>query len=186
MKKYLSICFSALCVVCCSPAEPTLEQKALNDKFAETIPTITKVNYSRFEKIDSTTLGTEIDNRIALFETKNEVNKRHYEKYVREKKMTNANLKSDEIYKGLAVIEFLDSLKADLGPEHLSDIAYYDYKFTATVRYQGGYQELTDYYACITPDGKVLGYTNEIKNLHKGCGSSIPGYVQALKDEPEE
>ena len=130
--------------------------------------------------MDSTSLGEEYAMRTSLFETKLAVLTSQYEKYVREKKVNNAAKKKEEMEETVQVQKRLADLSATLAPMSGMTV-YYDCRFSAIIRGNGGMKELKDWYACITPGNEVLVYCENRKDLHKTTGKVIPGYVEALK-----
>jgi hypothetical protein len=139
----------------------------------------------RIEKVDSTTFRTEFERRQNVFDLKLREETKLYDSYVRQNKPKNAARHWDAIQRTREVINGLDSLKAGM-EERLDEIAYYDYVFSGRVDVGSRYSELVDTYACITPAHEVITVTAERKDLHKAGGRAIPGYLQMLKDTPEE
>ena len=41
--------------------------------------------------------------------------------------------------------------------------------------------DLSEAYAAITPDGKVLSVSTDVKDIHKSTGRAIPGYVDLFE-----
>jgi hypothetical protein len=46
--------------------------------------------------------------------------------------------------------------------------------------------QFRDAYISITPDGRVISMTAERRDLHKGAGRVIPGYLELLKGAGED
>lgn len=105
--------------------------------------------------------------------------------YISAGKPKNAAVKEESMKKDITIIQCLDSLAITIG-DQLDDIAYYDYKFSAMAKSQSSSMEFRDSYAAITPDFEVIGMTAKERDLHKGLGKVIPGYLEILKGESEE
>ena len=139
----------------------------------------------RIEKVDSTTFRTEFERRQNVFDLKLQAETRLYNDYVRQNKPKNAARHWDAIQRTREVMNGLDSLKAVLDGR-LDEVAYYDYVFSGRVDLGSRYAEYPEAYASITPAREVITVTTERKDLHKAGGRAIPGYLQMLKDTPEE
>jgi len=143
------------------------------------------VSINRVEKIDSTTFRTELDRRKKTFATKRDADSDFLIKYMSEGKRRNAELKSESYRKDLIILQGLDSLEVALA-DILDDIAYYDYRFSAEAKGQDVTMQFRDAYISITPDGRVISMTAERRDLHKGAGRVIPGYLELLKGAGED
>lgn len=166
---------------CSSPAELTAEQLALKDKFAAQLGEISSLEFSSFEKIDSTTVAEEITMREKTFLIKLEQDKKFYEKYRNTRNSAKAAEKQAAMDRDLVLMRKLSEIRTALG-DAVDGIAYYDYKFSAKGRADGEPFEAEGWYACITPDGRVLSLVKDQKDLHKGTGVAIPGYSEIFED----
>lgn len=171
-------------MLCCCTQKVDPVAQALEEYVMESIPDGGDFKLTNLEMIGSTTLGEELDNRLKLFELKIKQNTSYLQQYTAKgmkknmEKKQNALLDDKRIYKQLVGLR--DSLSSKLDSP-----AYYDYKFSATVKGADAITKFDDAYLCITPDFKVLGVTLNQKDLHKGAGRSIPGYKEILKDKVE-
>ncbi|MBQ0024877.1 MAG: hypothetical protein KBT00_04040 [Bacteroidales bacterium] len=143
-------------------------------------------SFTSLEVLDSTLLGTEFDRRIETFESRIKANSSLYEKYVKERKKKNAQIKADLVQHDKKVLADLIALKGE-NTARLGETAYYDYKFTALIKAGDKKLEMTDCYAAVTPDCEVLTLATDKKDLHKATGKVIPGYYETIRtSEPEE
>ena len=139
----------------------------------------------RIEKIDSTTFRTEFERRQNVFDLKLREETKLYDGYVRQNKPKNAARHWDAILRTREVIRGLDSLRAGL-EGRMDEIAYYDYVFSGRVDIGNSYSEFPEAYASMTPALEVITVSTDRKDLHKAGGRAIPGYLQMLREEPEE
>ena len=144
-----------------------------------------EVSILKVEKIDSTTFRTEFDRRKDAFATKRDADSDLLIKYMTEGKRRNAEIKSESYRKDLIILRGLDSLEVALA-DILDDIAYYDYRFSASAKGEGMNMQFRDAYISITPDGRVIGMTAERRDLHKGAGRVIPGYLELVQGSGED
>lgn len=183
-----SLLFAAVLVLLSScgtkPADP-VEEAITSEIINNMSEGFTSVKIFKVEKIDSTTFGQELERRRHLFETKKEVDGKYMNKYIAAGKPKNAAAKEESMKKDIIIIQCLDSLAVSL-EDILDDVAYYDYKFSAQAKSESSSMEFRDSYAAITPDFEVIGMTAKEKDLHKGLGKVIPGYLEILKGESEE
>ena len=145
----------------------------------------TDVTINNVEKVDSTTFRQELDRRKKAFILKRDADSELLLKYMAEGKRRNATIKSDSYRQDLAILQGLDSLET-ANAAILDDIAYYDYRFSAEAKGQGLKMQFRDAYISITPDGRVIGMTAERRDLHKGAGRVIPGYLDLVKGSDED
>ena len=186
MKRALLFTAALVLLASCSgkPADP-VEEAITSEIITNMSEGFTDVKIYKVEKIDSTTFGQELERRRHLFETKREVDEKYMNKYIAAGKPKNAAAKEESMKKDQVIIQCLDSLAITLS-DILDEVAYYDYKFSAQAKGQNSSMEFRDSYAAITPDYEVIGMTAKEKDLHKGLGKVIPGYLEILKGEPEE
>ena len=178
---YLAV---AILVAACSPKAEDPALTALKAKLSEALPDAKEIYVKSFEKVDSTTFGQEYQNRLDLFDVKIKVLTEQCEKYMKAGKTNNAAVKQTDLKKAAATLARVSALKESV--EAIKDkVAYYDYKFSAVIKSEGGSQTVDGWYACITPENEVIGYTSKQKDLHKGVGKLIPGYKEALGGEEE-
>ena len=186
MKK-ASICFvSLLLLFSCGgktsdPVRDAIKGEIMDNMFQE----FTDVNITNVEKIDSTTFRTELDRRKKAFTIKRDADSEFLLKYMQEGKKKNASIKSESYLNDLRILQGLDSLGAALATS-LDDIAYYDYRFSATAKGKDVTMQFRDAYIAITPDGRVISMTAERRDLHKSAGRVIPGYYELVKGADEE
>ena len=186
MKKF--ILFSALLplVVACGgrvsdPVHEAIKGEIMGNMSQE----FSDVTINFVEKIDSTTFRQELDRRRKTFVLKRDADSELLLKYMAEGKKRNATLKSDSYRQDLVILQGIDSLEA-VHAAILDDIAYYDYRFSADAKGQGLKMQFRNAYISITPDGRVISMTAERRDLHKGAGRVIPGYLELVKGADED
>lgn len=167
--------------ISCSKPE-SFEQKAIRAKLAESVGEITSMSFNYIEKIDSATFGDEIQARTKAFLLKSSQDKSFHGKYLAKGQLAKAQEKLEALQKDSKYVLMLDSIKTAMA-DRLDEVAYYDYKFSATGKSGDSKFEAIDWYACITPEGEVLSLVQEKKNLHKGTGTVIPGYSDMFDKE---
>ena len=186
MKKF--ILFAALLplLASCGAGAPDPVREAIKGEIMGNMSQeFSSVVINSVEKIDSTTFRQELDRRKKAFTTKRDADSDFLIKYMTEGKKRNASIKSDAYRKDLAVLQGLDSLEA-VHAAILDDVAYYDYRFNAEAKGQGLKMQFRDAYISITPDGRVISMTAERRDLHKGAGRVIPGYLDLVKGSDED
>lgn len=185
MKKHLLVIASVLMAAACGTRTPDPVHEAIKAEISGNMPQkFTDVKIYTVEKIDSTTFRQELDRRKTLFETRRAADEKLILKYNSEGKQKNAALKTESYKKDVFILRDLDSLEVSLA-DILDDVAYYDYVFSAQASGPDGKMEFRDSYAAITPDMQVIGLTAQKKDLHKGLGKVIPGYLEIVKGEEE-
>lgn len=185
MKKSIFILASLLMVAACGTKTADPVHEAIKAEISGNMPQkFTDVKIYTVEKIDSTTFRQELDRRKTLFETRRAADEKLILKYNSEGKQKNAALKTESYKKDVFILRDLDSLEVSLA-DILDDVAYYDYVFSAQASGPDGKMEFRDSYAAITPDMQVIGLTAQKKDLHKGLGKVIPGYLEIVKGEEE-
>ena len=157
------------------------EKEAVAAKITEMKGEVKHLKFNNFEQIGQTTVGEEIEMRVNQFKTKLEQDQKFLDMYTAGGVLGKASRKKIAVERDQLHLTQLDSIRNSLG-EGLNAIAYKDYKFSAVGKLADGKLEATDWYAAISPDGKVLNLVEDVKKLHKGLGSTIPGY-KAMFDE---
>lgn len=176
----------ALCLAGCGQ-KPDMYREALETEIIRLVGADAKVTFNTFERIDSTTFGQEVDNRIKAFTTKLNQDRKLYENYKSKGMVKNTEGKKKAVEmdeKILAGMEMLRQRIADA--DSLDVVAYYDYHFTGSAKSSEGVTEFNNNYAAITPDGKVLSMNDALKGLHNALGKTIPGYMNLIKDKSDE
>lgn len=182
MKKTVLLALAIICTACSSnqksPVEAALEARVAENMEAEAI---NMTYYQHPVKIDSTTIGEELDRRKKLFEKKIEVQSVQLIRLLNEGKKNNAEMRQESIRKSYSIISSIDSLAVEL-KDVLNDVAYYDYSFSGVAKSQGHKDmEMKDAWFSITPGMNIIALTNDKSDLHKAGGWSIPGYYEILK-----
>ena len=184
MKKTLILAATALSLAACTSQKDPY-QVSLENAIVEQLGEGTKVKIESFQRIDSTTFGKELAYRRKVFDLRLAQNVKLLDKYNRQGLPNSAQGKRGAILHDHEVIDGLAQMAETLG-DTLDMIAYYDYKFTGRVSLNGSKAEYRDYYAVITPDGKVYNIDSNLKTLHKPMGHVIPGYVELVQGDDAE
>ena len=177
-KSALLLCVILSCA--CGTRYPD-EKAAVEAKIVETMGEVQGLKFKQFEQIGQTTIGEEVEMRIDLFKTKLEQDQKFLDMYTAGGVLGKASQKRDAIERDRLHLTQLDSIRNTLGAR-LGEVAYTDYKFSATGKIGDSKLEATDWYAAISPAGEVLSLVQDPKKLHKGLGITIPGY-QGMFDE---
>ncbi len=159
------------------------EKAAVSAKITETMGDVQKLTFNTFEQIGQTTVGEEVEMRINLFKTKLEQDQKFYDMYSAAGVLGKASQKKDAIERDQLHLTQLDSIRNTLGAAKLGEIAYKDYKFSATGTLKDSKLEAKEWYAAITPAGEVLSLVQDPKKLHRGLGVTIPGYKGMFDEE---
>ena len=183
MRHILTILVTALVVVTsCNkkapdPVAAAIEAAAMKDTEGDYSFRITSL-----EKIDSTTFRTEIERRKDLFALKVKAEEQLFDKYYREFKKQNSENHRQAMEKAKVNLEVMDYLEREMA-DRLDDVAYYDYVFSGYSETGEGRMNYNDVYVTVTPDFEVLTMTASQRDLHKGTGRVIPGYIESISAE---
>lgn len=185
MKKTVVITALAACLCSCTgnkTADPFVG--ALESEIIRLVGADAKVSFNNVERIDSTTFGQELENRIKAMETRQKQNQKFLDQYNLKGQRQSAAAKSEALIKDAQVIAGLNAIKARMdAADSLDIVAYYDYHFSGSARCEGQETAFPDNYASISPDGVVLSLNDSQKGLHNALGKVIPGYKELLKSE---
>ena len=185
MRKIAFITVLAACLCSCTgnrTADPFVG--ALESEIIRLVGADAKVSFNSVERIDSTTFGQELDNRIKAMETRQKQNRKFLDQYNMKGQKKSAAAKSEALIKDEQVIAGLNAIKERLAAaDSLGIVAYYDYHFSGSARCEGQETAFPDNYASISPDGVVLSLNDSQKGLHNALGKVIPGYTDLLKAE---
>lgn len=183
MQRFLIIILTAVMAVsACNSSTPdpvaaAIEAAAMKDADGDYRFRITSL-----EKIDSTTFRTEIGRRKELFELKIQAEEALFQKYLNEYKKQNSENHRQAMEKAKLNLAFVNTLEEKLA-SRLDETAYYDYVFSGYSETADGRMSYNNVYVAITPDGEVLAMTANQKDLHKGTGRVIPGYLEGISSE---
>ena len=185
MKKLVLAALAALSVCACATRTADPVHEAITHEIIDNMDKgFTEVRINHVELIDSTTFATEFERRIKLFEAKRDADSKLSVKYLAEGKKKNSALKASSYVNDIMILVSLDSLRK-ASSDILEKVAYYDYKFSAVAKGPDSSMEFKDAYAAVTPDFKVIGMTAALKDLHKGLGRVIPGYLEIVKGDED-
>ena len=183
MHRFLTILVTALAVVTsCNnktpdPVAAAIEAAAMKDA---------KGDYSfriyDLAKIDSTTFRTEFNRRKDVFRLKQQTEEKLYWRYNAEGKPKTAESHRQAMEKAKVNLECMDYLEQEIG-ERIDDVAYYDYVFSGYSETKEGRMTYDKVYVTVTPDYEVLTMTADKRDLHKGTGRVIPGYIETISAE---
>lgn len=168
-----------LALAACAPKEKDPVAEAIAAAMLQNIDQPGELRVTNLQQLDSTTFATEFQRRISIYDIRLDQNAARMDKYLKEGKRKNAARMYEEIKKDTRIFNELNAMKEMMGDDTLK-VAYYDYSFT----YGGtvGSQKLPEKpaFATVTPDGRVLTYAAERRDLHKATGLVIPGYKELL------
>ena len=187
MKKIVLLACLAMALTACNSKPDPLES-ALIEAMTRDIDQPCKIQVRDLEKIDSTNFATEFKRRLSIYEIRMDQNTARLEKYIKQGMKSNATKVFGDLQRDTKIYNELIGLKEMMADDTLKT-AYYDYTFV----YHGkvGKQRISAKraYFTVTPDGRVLTYGNEQKQIHKATGLAIPGYQELLdsfKEKEEE
>lgn len=188
MKKISAIAALALCVVSCGLGQkPNQYKDAVKEEIIRLVGADAKVSFNTFELKETTTFADELDYRKGLIEARHKMNIKFQEKYSKERMPTNAGIKRLAILKDEEVLKGLEAIRERMAAaDSLDKVAYYVFQFTGEAKSQGATSTFKDYFACVTPDGRLLSLTDNEKAIHKGLGNVLGGYKLLLGAEKEE
>ena len=138
--------------------------------------------FTSLAKIDSTTFRTEFEHRKDVFRLKQQTEEKLYLRYVNEHKPKTAESHRQAMEKAKANLELMDYLESEMAGR-LDDVAYYDYVFSGYSQTKEARTTYDNVYVTITPDYEVLTMTSNQKDMHKGTGRVIPGYIEGVSAE---
>lgn len=182
---FIILAVAGLCAVACKQAPKDPFQVALENEILARVGSDAKVKIDVFERVDSTTFGKELDYRQEVFALRRSQNEKLFKKYKAGGLPNSASARRNAINHDNEVIEGLAKMEETLAPI-LGDIAYYDYHFSGKAWTKTAQSTYQDFYATITPEGKVMSIDNSKKTLHKTLGRVIPGYMELVKSDEEE
>ena len=161
------------------PVAQAIEAAAMKDAAGDY-----KFRITSLEKIDSTTFRTEIARRKDLFVLKQQAEDLLFQKYYKEGKRQNSENHRQAMEKAKMNLQFVESLEERLAGR-LDETAYYDYVFSGYSETSEGRMNYDNVYVAITPGGEVLSMTANQRDLHKGTGRVIPGYLEGISSESD-
>lgn len=179
MKKMLLLASALLAVCACTQKQADPVADAIVAEMMKDIDQPYDIRVFDLSRLDSTSFATEFQRRISIYDIRLDQNMTLFEKYVNEGMTTNATRKYEALKRDTKIYNELNVMKEMMGDDTLKT-AYYDYAFT----YKGtvGGQKIAPKkaFATVTPDGRVLTYAADRKDLHKATGLVIPGYKELL------
>ena len=183
MQRILTIIVAALAVVTsCNkkapdPVSAAIEAAAMKDAGQDYNFRITTL-----EKIDSTTFRTEFGHRRDVFRLKQQTEEKLYLRYYGEGRRNTAESHRQAMEKAKVNLEVMDCLEQQMAGR-MDDVAYYDYVFSGYSETKEGRMTYDNVYVTITPDCEVLTMTANKRDMHKGTGRVIPGYIESISAE---
>ena len=179
MKRILLMAWAVLAVCSCTQKTPDPVAEALVTAMTKDIQEPCSIQISNLQVLDSTTFATEFQRRIGIYELRLDQNSARFEKYVREGKKKNATKMFQEMQRDTKIFNELNVLKELMGPDTLNT-AYYDYSYTYSGKVGNQKLPARQAFATVTPDGRVLTFAGDRKDIHKATGLVIPGYQELL------
>lgn len=160
-------------------------REAVTARIIESAGRDMKVSFYSFEKVDSTTFGTELEHRKTAFNKKLAIDQERYEQFLKERKPKNTQKKKADVETDLRFLEGLDRIGEEIA-DRLDEVAYYDFHFNGKARSPEGDIEFEDWWASISPEGEVLCMLQGKKGLHNALGRVLPGYLDLVGEEGTE
>ena len=188
MKQFYLIALAALAVCACTPKQSDPIADAIVAEMMKEIDQPYQITVEHLQKLDSTTYATEFQRRIGIHEIRLDQNTARMEKYIREKKPNNATKVFQALQRDTKIFNELNAMKEMMGADTLKT-AYYDYSYTYSGKVGDQKIPAKTAYATVTPDGRVITFAGDRKDLHKATGLAIPGYKELLdsfKETEEE
>jgi hypothetical protein len=166
----------AACCVKTTAPDPVAEEIGRVVRAETRIP----VHIESATKLDSTSIATELTRRRGIQELKIYQDSCFRQKYLSQGMIINARRKAGAIEKSRKIITGLDSIRQRLGAD-TAHIAYYDYEFEFCMADANGDKTAPKKaYATVTPDGHVVTWSQDRRDIHKASGLAIPGYRELL------
>ena len=171
---------------CDSKSEYTPLQQAVVDYVSKNAGEGATLTFKKIEIADSLTVGQLYEQRIRAFEVKLDQDTKYYESYKAKKMPNNMEKHLKAMGKDKTILEALHGMDISAVAD---EVLCYDIVFTGKAETAESIMEFEDFYAAVTPEGKVLSTNNTQKGLHKGFGKYLEGYTEILRsvgDEEEE
>jgi len=179
MKKIYLLALAVAAVAACTPKQMDPLSEAIVEAMTRDIEQDCKIKVSDLQRIDSTDFAEEFRRRIGIYDIRIDQNTARLEKYIREGKKNNATRMFEDLQRDTKIFNELNAMKEMMGDDTLKT-AYYDYSFTYGGKVGDSRVPSKKAYATITPDGRVLTYGADLKDIHKASGLAIPGYKELL------
>ncbi|MBR5736756.1 MAG: hypothetical protein IKX60_08210 [Bacteroidales bacterium] len=183
MHRFLfTIMLAAAFVTACKSSAPDPVAAAIEAAAMKDVTGDYNFRITSLEKIDSTTFRTEFEHRKDVFRLKQQTEEKLYWKYYGESKPKTAESHRQAMEKAKVNLDLMDYLENEMA-DRLDSVAYYDYVFSGYSETGEGRINYNNVYTAITPDFEVLTMTSNHRDLHKGTGRVIPGYVEGVSAE---
>ena len=173
----LLACLAA--VGACSPKQADPVAEAIATAMTKDVDKPCEISVTDLQLLDSTTFATEFQRRISIYGIRLDQNTARFEKYLKQGMKNNATKMFEALQKDTKIFNELNVLKEMMGADTLKT-AYYDYAFTYGGKIDGQRIPSKQAFATVTPDGRVLTYAADRKDIHKATGLVIPGYQELL------
>lgn len=186
MKRFFSLLLAVLALSACGnrfAGDPAAE--ALEAYIIAHAPEGCKFTLTELQKVDSTTIATELKRRTGIFAKRMVKNEELYVRYRTDGHPKNAELKRIAMKKDQRVMQDLAALRESLG-EEIHRTAYYDYRFSGHLTKGRQSVDYNDAWFTLTPAGEVLVVVSDKRDLHKSGGLAIPGYREIIRDADPE
>ena len=179
------VCVALALGACTQKKEMDPVSKAIVAEMMKDIDQPYDIQITDLTVLDSTTFAVEFERRIGIYDTRLNQNSARMEKYMREGKKKNASLMFEALQKDTKIFNELNVLKEMMGEDTLKT-AYYDYSYTYSGKVGDTRIPAKQAFATVTPDGRVLTFAADRKDIHKATGLVIPGYKELLDSFKEE
>jgi len=153
------------------------------DGVKSTNPGLTDLYFYEFELTDSVTFKEEMDASKALFQKKKDRLAATAEQYRERKKKKNAAKWEAMAAHTDSVVFRIDSLFAGFENKK-SEVLYYCCRFCGNGKGPNGKIVAFDnWYASVTPDGKVFNIVSDPAKVKQGMGAALAGYAEITSNE---
>lgn len=179
MKRLLIISAAVILLAGCTPKPSyTPLQKAVVDYVAESVGPDAKLSFNSIEVADSLTYGQLYEQRVKAFRVKLDQDIKFVNRYKSKKMPVNADKHQKSVEKDKTILSALE--KMDIS-DIADNIVCYDMVFSGKADSPSQTTVFEEFYAAVTPDGKILATNDSKKGLHKGFGKYLPGYTEILR-----
>ena len=188
MKKTVLFALLACVLTACAqkPVDPVVE--AIVEAMMKDIDQPYDIQVTNLQRLDSTTFATEFQRRISIYDIRLDQNTARLERFIRDGMKKNATVTFEALQRDTKIYNELNALKEMMGDDTLKT-AYYDYAYTYSGKVGNQRIPSKNAFATVTPDGRVLTFASDRKDIHKATGLVIPGYRELLdsfKENPED
>ncbi len=179
MKRLFVLICAVLALAACSQQKADPVADAIVAEMMKDVEQPYSIQITDLKLLDSTTFATEFQRRISIYDTRLDQNAARLEKYMQQGMQKNATLMFESLQKDTKIFNELNAMKEMMGDDTLK-VAYYDYSYTYSGKVGKTRVPAQPAFATVTPDGRVITFVSDKRDLHKATGLVIPGYKELL------